>query len=318
LSDADVRSYLTLSDLWPALKEAIRQVEAGSIQCAARAALGHGPLGEVTHLMAAKDVASQRVVTKLVDYDPSRPALSGRPSVVGIVTFMVAGEVIFLANAGVFTNIRTAAATALAVDLLASSNARVLTIFGAGPLAKEHAMAVARCRKLEEIRIVSLSGLTADQLAHDLSKVLRMPVLASNAGAREACAGADIVVTATSAVTPILFAGDVERGTLLAAIGSGIAERRELDGPLVGSADLIVVETIEAAKNEAGDLISANVEGYLSWNALVPISDILRDGRHSDPGQIVVYKSVGAAWQDLACASIIARRLDETEATRLS
>ena len=165
---------------------------------------------------------------------------------------------------------------------------------------------------------MSLSGLTADQLANDLSNVLRMPVVASRGGAREACAGADIVVTATSAVTPILFDGDIEPGTLVAAVGSGIADRRELDGRLVGSAELIVVETIEAAKSEAGDLISANIEGYLSWDALVPISDILRNGQPSGSGRILVYKSVGAAWQDLACASVIARRLDETKASQLS
>jgi ornithine cyclodeaminase/alanine dehydrogenase-like protein (mu-crystallin family) len=317
LSDDDVRECLMNVDLQPALEDAVRRVEAGVIYSAPRAALGHGPLGQVTHIMAAKDLVSEQVVTKLVDYDPSRPGRIGRPSLSGIVTYMVAGEVVFVANAAAFTNIRTAAATAMAIDLMAPLAANVVAILGAGPLAKEHALAIARRRHLAEIRIVSLSGRSADRLADELSPLMGLPVKAV-ASPREACAGASIVVTVTSAVKPILFDGDVGAGTLVAAVGSGTPDRRELDGPLVASATEIVVETLEAAEREAGDLISAHNDGYLDWTKVTPLADILRKPMRAQPSGIALYKSVGAAWQDLACASVIARRLEEAAETKPS
>jgi ornithine cyclodeaminase/alanine dehydrogenase-like protein (mu-crystallin family) len=316
LSDDEVRNQLTKVDLGPSLRDVLRQLQAGSIEVAPRVGLGHGPLGEVTHIMAAKDLASGQVVTKLIDYDPSRPARVGKPSVIGIVTYLVGGEVIFLANASTFTNIRTASTTALAVDLLSPPDARVLTIFGAGPLAKEHAIAIAACRTLQEIRIVSRSGVSAERLAIELTELLGSAVRASTAGARKACAGADVVVTATSALEPILSEDDIEPGTLIAAIGSGIRERRELTGSLVGRATTIVVETLEAAQSEAGDLISASAEGHLDWNVVVPLGDLLRPDFHPDFSKFVIYKSVGAAWEDLACARAIADLLAGTPLVR--
>lgn len=313
LSDEEVRSYLGSTDILPALKAVVLQVAAGAIVSMPRAAFGHGPLGEVTHLMAAMDHGNRRMVTKLVDYDPTRPHRTGRPSIVGLVTYAVAGEVVYLASAGTFTNIRTAAATALAVDLMTRPEADVLTIFGAGPLAREEAIAIARCRKLREIRIVSRSGVTADHLARELSGSLAISVRSLTAASpRQACRGADIVVTVTSAVDPFLVAGDVQPGTLVAAVGSGTRDRRELAGNLVGSAKSIVVETLEVAQSEAGDLISAAIEGYLDFSTVLTLADILRSDYQPLVSEIAIYKSVGAAWEDLACANIVAQQLGAT------
>lgn len=310
LSDEEVRGYLTAGDVLRELRDVVQQVALGSIECPARIAMGRGSGGKVTHLMAAKDLENQRVVTKLVDYDAERPRQAGLPSLLGVVTYTVSGEVGFICRAGDFTNIRTAAATALAVDLLAPSQARVLTIFGAGPLGKEMAFAISKRRELKELRIVSRTTQSAERLAAYLASILGIPVLAVKDGARSACMGADIVVTVTSAVEPILSAEDVDPGTLVAAVGSGTAERRELAGDLVGSANPIVVETVEAAQAEAGDLIQAAAEGFLDMSTLTPLADVLRNGYRSDSSRVAVYKSVGAAWQDLACANLIWRQLE--------
>lgn len=313
LSDEEVRNQLAKVDLGPSLRDVLRQLQAGSIEVAPRIGLGHGPLGEVTHMMAAKDLARREVVTKLIDYDPSRPARVGKPSTIGIVTYMVGGEVVFLANASAFTNIRTAWTTALAVDLLSPPDASVLTIFGAGPLAKEHAIAIAACRTLREIRITSRSRLSAERLAMELTDMLGSPARASTTGARDACVDADVVVTVTSSMEPILSEDDVRPRTLIAAIGSGVPFRRELTGPLVGRADMIVVETLTSAQSEAGDLISAAAEGYLDWKTVIPLADILLPDFRLGSSQLVIYKSVGAAWEDLACARVIADRLVRTQ-----
>jgi len=262
--------------------------------------------------MAARDVVNSQSVTKVIDYDPSRPARLRKPSVSGVVTYLSDGQVLFMASASAFTNIRTASTTALAVDLLVRPDASVLTVFGAGPLAREHILRIAALRHLTEIRVVSRSGVTADQLASELVGRVVAQVVPVKSGANAACNGADVVVTATSATTPFLSRADIRPGTLVAAVGSGTPERSELEGPLIGNAAIVIVETVDAARREAGDLIGAAENGNLDWRTVLSLGDILAHGGQTQDNQIVVYKSVGAAWEDLACARVIAATLEAT------
>jgi ornithine cyclodeaminase len=84
----------------------------------------------------------------------------------------------------------------------------------------------------------------------------------------------------------------------------------ELEGPLIGSAATVIVETVDAARREAGDLIGAAEEGNFDWRTALSLGDILARGGQTQRNQIVVYKSVGAAWEDLACARVIAASLE--------
>jgi ornithine cyclodeaminase len=76
----------------------------------------------------------------------------------------------------------------------------------------------------------------------------------------------------------------------------------------------IVVETHEAAWQEAGDLLTAEAEGYLDRTCTIDLASILDAPTPPPPDGYTIYKSVGAAWQDLACAAaldVILRRNDE-------
>jgi ornithine cyclodeaminase/alanine dehydrogenase-like protein (mu-crystallin family) len=310
LSDADVHTLLDGIDLLPALRIAIRQLKTQAIEVAPRVGIGHGPRGQVTHIMAARDVGTSESVTKVIDYDPSRPSRTGRPSVSGIVTYLSDGEVVFIANASAFTNIRTASTTALALDLLARPDSTILTVFGAGPLAREHVLRVASLRRWTEIRLVSQSGLTADRLAVELGDLVAAQVHSVKTGASAACDGADVVITATSSTSPIVSKADIRPGTLVAAVGSGTPERRELDGSLIASVSTVIVETVDAARREAGDLIGAEKEGNFEWQSVLSLGDLIDLGTPPPTDEVIVYKSVGAAWEDLACARVIAASLE--------
>jgi ornithine cyclodeaminase/alanine dehydrogenase-like protein (mu-crystallin family) len=310
LSNEQVADLLDGVDLSAVLAAAAVDFDAGQIETAPRGALGHGPLGKVTHLMAAKDLVLGQLVSKLVDYDPARPGTSGRPSLIGQLTYLAGDEVVFVAQAATFTAIRTAATAALAVSLLAAPEVSVATIFGAGALGRQLAKLFGSTRRLAEIRIVSRSGESARRLAGELSSTLGLPVVGWDGDPRSACSGAGIVVTATSAVDPILEAPDVDDGTVVAALGAGIASRRELSGDLVARANLIVVEGEQTAAAEAGDLILAAEEGKRPLGGWISMGELVRSGaRNRAPGGIAVYKSVGASWQDLACARVLAQRL---------
>src|ERR1035438_2668072 len=109
-------------------------------------------------------------------------------------------------------------------------------------------------RPIETVRVWSRSEEKRLKFAQESS------VRAANS-AEEAVRGADIVVTATNSKDPVLESDWISDGTLVNAMGSNIANRRELPGDLVHRAGLVAVDSLEQARIEAGDLILAD-----SWS----------------------------------------------------
>ena len=116
------------------------------------------------------------------------------------------------------------------------------------------------------------SGAAARRSGADLRKNVPPPAVDS---AEEAVRGAQIVVTATNAKDPVLESRWITPGTLINAMGSNAATRRELPEELVCRADLVAVDSLEQAKIEAGDLILAD-----SWANVVELQTVKR---HWDP-----------------------------------
>jgi ornithine cyclodeaminase/alanine dehydrogenase-like protein (mu-crystallin family) len=223
---------------------------------------------------------------------------------------MVGPDVIFTASAAEFTAIRTAACTAFALDLLVPPDARVLGVLGAGPQAEEHIRQLARLRSLHTVRIASRSAPRAARLVARLQLALAPVAVQFSESVDAACAGADVVIAATSTVEPILFPRHIHSGLVLALIGSGIPARREASGDVMAGAARIVVETQQSAWHEAGDLLLAEREGLLDRSRTTELATLC-----GSPGLPVsvgysIYKSVGGAWQDLACAAVLAARRD--------
>ena len=122
---------------------------------------------------------------------------------------------------------------------------------------------------------------------------------ASNS-AEEAVRGADIVVTATNAKEPVLEGGWISDGTLVNAMGSNVANRRELPADLVKRAGLVAVDSIEQARIEAGDLILAE-----SWDNVVELQNVKP---RYDPNRVTIFKSIGLGVEDVAAGAFIYER----------
>jgi alanine dehydrogenase len=120
------------------------------------------------------------------------------------------------------------------------------------------------------------------------------------ATAEEAVRGAQIVVTATNSQDPVLEDGWIAPGTMLNAMGSNVASRRELPGELVRRADVVAVDSLEQAKIEAGDLILPN-----SWANVRELQNVQR---HFDPTQITIFKSLGIGVEDVAAGAFVYQR----------
>src|ERR1700676_207965 len=144
-----------------------------------------------------------------------------------------------------------------------------------------------------------------------MSQRLGIPVQA--AGSAAACvAQADIVSTATTSAQPVLLGQDLRPGMHINAIGANHASKRELDQAAIDKADLVFVDFLEQAKQEAGDLIIPFANQQERWNGVHELAELVAGktvGRSPDSqvadSQITLFKSNGIAAWDLAVATLV-------------
>ena len=307
---AEVNGVLRAADVRPSLRRALGRYEAGRIAIAPRGALGLAPDGAVTHAMTARDLDEQLVLTKVVDYDPGRPRRDGRATAAGLVLLLRDGWPVLVTSADEFTGIRTGQTTAFAIDGLLPAGALEVALLGPGLVGRETLRALERFRTLTGVRILGSSQARSREAAEALGAGLSAPVHAVTS-LGEATAGADVLVTATSVVEPLVDATDIADSVrLIAAIGAGIAERRELTAAAVAACDTVVVDTVEGALSEAGDLVQAAFEGIEPQ--LVPLGAALDAPPVSGR---TLYKSVGSPWQDLGCLLSVLEHLSPDPAS---
>lgn len=184
--------------------------------------------------------------------------------------------------------IRTGAASGYATDLLAAPDADTLGIIGSGFQAKTQLEAIRAVRPIRTVRVWSRSEEKRRKFAEETWAI-------AAATAEEAVSGAQIVVTATNCKDPVVEASWISPGTLVNAMGSNIANRRELPEDLVRGAGLVAVDSLEQARIEAGDLIVPD-----SWSNVIELQDVKRS---YDPKRITIFKSIGLGVEDVAAGA---------------
>jgi ornithine cyclodeaminase len=213
------------------------------------------------------------------------------------------GAPVCIVHAGEITARRTAAASAVATDALARTDARRLALLGYGEQAATHARAIAQVRDLESIVVWGRSRERAQTFAKQMQAELAVSVATASV-VREAVAEADIVCTVTSAAEPILKGEWVRPGTHLNLVGSGYAGPVEVDNELVVRSRFIA-DSREGVLQQGAEFLRAKAAGLVGDEHIVAeIGQVLAGeiaGRRSAE-EITVYKSLGHVVQDLACA----------------
>ncbi len=213
------------------------------------------------------------------------------------------GRIIALMDASEVTAIRTAAASAVATDLLARKDARILSILGSGVQARTHLDAMRKVRNVSHVRVWSRTRERAEAFAAREGKNSQVAINVF-ATAEDAVRDADIICTTTAARDPVLFGEWIAPGAHVNAVGSSSPKMRELDASAVAKAKMYV-DWRESAFNEAGDFLIAKDEGAVDdGHILGEIGEILVgkiEGRASDDA-ITLFKSLGVAAQDVVAA----------------
>jgi ornithine cyclodeaminase len=213
------------------------------------------------------------------------------------------GEVLALMNASAITALRTAAVSAVATRELARDDASELAIIGSGVQARAHLTAISCVRTLKRARLVSRNPDHARQLASEMQGKHSF-IIEPASTVEAALQGADLVVTATNAREPIIKRQWLSPGAHINAIGTYSPETREIDSATMGAAR-IFVDRRESTFQEAGDYLLAAKEGVIGPDSIIAeIGELLvgqKKGRTST-GEITLFKSLGLAIEDLACA----------------
>lgn len=296
ISEAQVRSLLTMSMAIDAVEEISRKQARGEVIVHPRRRF-ELPGGGFFHYMAAADFTAGYVAMKQYTF------VRGRIRFLVPLYEAATGDLVALIEADYMGQLRTGAASGVATKYLARPDARVAAIIGTGGQAKTQLEAITAVRKLESVRAYGRDPERRSQFAKEMTQRLGVPVT-SVGSAGEAVLGADIVCTATTASQPIVRGTDLGNGLHINAIGANHAHKRELDGEAVASADVIVVDSVEQARQEAGDLIIAFQGDEVCWTGVKKLSDVVTaktTGRTS-AGEVTLFKSNGIASWDLAVA----------------
>ena len=234
----------------------------------------------------------------------------------GVLLFSAdTGELQAMINASAITAIRTAAVSGVATDLLARADACNLAIIGTGVQARSHLAAMAEVRSIRRCRIASRQSEHAKEFAEEMRRDYSFPLEPVDSVA-DALAGADLIVTVTTAVEPIVRREWISPGAHLNVVGSSHARAREVDSATMAASSLFV-DRRESTINEAGDYLFPAREGAIGPDHIrAEIGEVLNresPGRTS-PDEITLFKSLGLAIEDLAAAEYLYERAREQQA----
>lgn len=311
LNQEEVERLLDMEGCIAAMEGALAALARGEVHVPLRFVMRPGDEPSLLGLMPAHRAGGTPLYSlKTVAVFPDNPK-RGLDAHQGTVTLFdgETGEVRVLMNASAITAIRTAAVSAVATRLLASKDARVLGILGAGVQARSHLEALPLVRNFDTVRIFSRT------LEHAQALAAQVGAEAVDT-AEEAVRDADVVVTATSSAEPVLAREWLKPGAHVNAIGGRPPQMTELDTATIADS-AFYVDRRESAEAEAGDYRAAVESGAIGPDHIrAELGELVigvKPGRSSEE-EITVFRSLGLAVEDLAAAEYVVRRARETGA----
>jgi len=311
VSGADVRRLLPMGEAIETVQNAMIAVAQGRAEMPLRTVLeidGTNRLGVMPGSMRGPDVYG----VKLISLFPGNPARGLSSHIGSMVIFdNDTGAVAAMLDADALTAVRTAAASAAATRALARDDAQVLAIIGTGEQALSHIEAMACVRDIALVRIAGRTPARAQEFVDRFGPGFDGLEIVAAPDAQSAVRGADIICTVTSSHTPVLLGDWVTAGMHVNAVGASLPSMQEIDEALLLKSALFV-DYRASALAQACEIIGAIESGQMhKAHILAEIGQVFagavagRSGRDA----ITLYRSLGVAAQDLACAHKVLQRL---------
>jgi ornithine cyclodeaminase len=310
LSEHDVRDVLPLDDLIDAMQHALAAFSRGRVAQPLRTVLTIGAEQAFFGVMPAYLPDTPAVGTKLVTVFGGNAAI-GLPTHLATIVLLdpATGELRAMMDGRYITEVRTAAVSAVSVRLLARGDAGTLSILGSGVQARSHLEAIARICRLRRVTVWSPNDTSRASFVRDMQPRLDIPLVAA-ASPPEAVHGADLIVVATAAHTPVLRSEWVADGAHICAVGACRPDQREMETSLVARARLFV-DSRAGALAEAGDVVLPIAEGAIAPEHIAgELGEVASGGvagRRSS-SEVTLFKSLGMAVEDVAAAHLAYER----------
>ena len=294
---------------WPALIDAIRDAfrQGGVSPIRHQHSIPGNDREDITLLLMPAWNQEGDFGVKLVTVAPSNAALQ-HPTLHGAYVLFSGATGIprAILDAGALTARRTAAASALASRYLSRPDSKTLLMIGTGRVARQLIAAHCSVRPIDEVRIWGRNATHAQDACDEASRQTGISCVCVP-DVETGALGADVISCATSSEEPLLAGAWVGPGTHVDLVGAYKPTMCEADAELIGKADQVFVDTMEAAQEEAGDLIQAARAGTFSFDEIA--GDLYRLSSRdvslrNDSNEITLFKSVGSALQDLAAARL--------------
>jgi ornithine cyclodeaminase len=307
LTGKDVKTALPMPKAIDVMRLAFGQLSSGNVTMPLRTRVS-AEKGDIL-LMSAWLHQSQDLGVKIVSIFKDNPNV-GLPTVTASVIALdpQTGMPKALIEGESLTAIRTGATGGLSAEILARRDAKTVALFGAGVQARAQLEGLMAVRAIKQVNLIDLSQSAAEKLARAVSTWANAPHIQLDLSPDQAVRDADVVITATTSMTPVFNGEDLKPGAHITGVGSFTAQMQEVDETTVRRAR-IVVDSKEACLSEAGDIIipNATIDAELG-----EIINGTKPGRQSDH-EITFFKTVGVAAEDASAASAILREAEKLD-----
>jgi ornithine cyclodeaminase/alanine dehydrogenase len=297
LTDEEIAEILTMKEAIDAVEKAFGEYARGSAVMPPRSTIMLDKYNGSVSLMPSYLEETKALATKIISIYPDNPK-RGLPTTVAWV---------------VLTAMRTGAVSGVAARYLAPKDSRVAAVIGCGVQGKTQAWAISEVLDLEELRVFDLSEEGMNRFSEEMGPKLGLDIVESGSGA-EAVKDADVVLTATTSKNPVVRREWLGDRVHVGAIGAFYPDYRELDTGIVSEAK-VVVDSVEAIMDEAGDILIPIAEGAITADHIyAELGELVngeKEGRVPGDG-LTVFKSVGLAIQDSSVASLVLKKYKES------
>ncbi|HME07843.1 MAG TPA: ornithine cyclodeaminase family protein [Bryobacteraceae bacterium] len=311
LSEPDVRALLPLPELIDAIEHALAAFSVRNATQPVRTVIGIP--GGVLACMPGLLKPQGALGAKLVTVCPENLARGLASHLATIVLLDPdTGQLLAMMDGRYITEMRTAAASAVAVRYLAREDSERLAIIGSGVQAASHLQSLSLVRSFREISCWSRTRANLEKFVESWSGG-PYPVRAAHS-AQEAMESADVIALVAAGSEPVIRDAWVKPGACIVAVGACRPNEKELQPALVARARLFV-DSREGAFQESGDILEALNTGQITRDHILgELGEVVTDRRlgRLDPNDITIFKSLGMAVEDLAAAQLVYQRARHT------
>ena len=222
------------------------------------------------------------------------------------------GEMLAIMQADFLGQARTGAASAVATKHLSRKDSARVGIFGAGKQARTQLLGVSKVRKLTHAAVYSPNEESRRRFAKEMTTLCGVEVVPASRP-EDAAVGMDVICTATTSREPVLLGAWISPGQHVNVVGSNYLAKSEIDVEVIKKTNLVVIDSKDQGRLEAGDLVAALDQGVLEWIDVGELGRVvaMRSPGRQSPEDVTLFKSLGIGLEDIAVAIKVYQKAKE-------